>query len=62
MTWVFIFSAVAFGQGVAFSVGFQSEEACRSYATAYVSRPATRGVRTAECIGLRNGKVVDVKK
>ena len=58
-TWIFIFSAVAFGQGTAFSTGFSSEEACRSYGQAYVSRPEARGVRTAECVGLRNGKVID---
>ena len=42
-----------------FSTGFSSEEACRSYGQAYVSRPEARGVRTAECVGLRNGKVID---
>ena len=29
ITWAFVFSAVAFGQGTAFSTGFSSEEACR---------------------------------
>ena len=62
ITWGFVFSAVAFGQGTAFSTGFSSEEACRSYGQAYVSRPEARGVRTADCIGLRNGKVIDFTK
>lgn len=59
ITWIFVFSAVAFGQGTAFSTGFSSEEACRGYAQGYMSRAETRGVRTAECVGLRNGKVID---
>ena len=62
ITWIFVFSAVAMGQGTAFSTGFQSQEACTSYARGYMSRPQTKGVRTAEGIGLRNGKVIDFTK
>lgn len=58
-TWIFVFSAVAFGQGTAFTTGFSSEEACRSYGQDYVTRSTARGVRTAECVGRLNGKVID---
>ena len=62
ITWIFVFSAVALGQGNAGSVGFHSQETCVSYARGFMSRPQTKGVRTAECIGLRNGKVIDFTK
>ena len=58
-TWIFVFSAVAFGQGTAFTTGFSSEEARRSYGQDHVMPSTARGVRTAECVGLRNGKVID---
>lgn len=64
ITWIFVLVVLHAGSANAGSVGFYSAESCVAYANAVLSRPDNKAaeIRVAECIGLRNGVVLEIKE